>query len=315
MPVIRVHLDTDLGGDPDDLCALTLLLRWPGVEITGITTCAEAGRRRAGWVRHALRLAGREEIPVAAGAGAADAPGRFRWPVAFPDEAEYWPEPVALAPGPLEGAFALLRRSIAAGARVVAIGPYTNLALFDEAHPGLLGRAPLFLMGGHVRPAPAGFPQWGAEMDFNVQFDPISAQGVLERHRPTLLPLEVTVQTALRRAYLPALTAAGPLGALLARQAAAHARAWDNEATHGRAHAGLPDDTINFQHDPLACAVALGWDGVTIEEIPLRPAPRDGWLRTEEDPAGRPLPVVTAVDGDCFNALWHDVVTGVSSAP
>ena len=313
--MIRVHLDTDLGGDPDDLCALALLLRWPGVEITGITTCAEAGGRRAGWVRHALQLAGREEIPVAAGAGAADAPGRFRWPIAFPDEAAYWPQPVAPAPGPLAGAFALLRRSIGAGARVVAIGPYTNLALFDEAHPGLLGRAPLFLMGGHVRPVPAGFPQWGADQDFNVQFDPLSARSVLERHRPTLIPLEVTVQTALRRAYLPGLAAAGPLGALLARQAEAQARAWDNEATHGRACAGLPDDTLNFQHDPLACAVALGWDGVTIEEIPLRPALRDGWLRTEEDAAGRPLPVVTAVDGDRFNALWYEVVTGAPPGP
>ncbi len=28
-----------------------------------------------------------------------------------------------------------------------------------------------------------------------------------------------------------------------------------------RRHAGLPDDFINFHHDPLACAVAAGWDG------------------------------------------------------
>ncbi len=41
----RIHLDTDLGGDTDDLCALALLLAWPGVEITGITTVAEAHGR------------------------------------------------------------------------------------------------------------------------------------------------------------------------------------------------------------------------------------------------------------------------------
>jgi hypothetical protein len=29
----------------------------------------------------------------------------------------------------------------------------------------------------------------------------------------------------------------------------------------GRAHAGLPDDIVNFHHDPLTCAVALGWAG------------------------------------------------------
>jgi inosine-uridine nucleoside N-ribohydrolase len=32
---MKLHLDTDIGGDMDDLCALAMLLRWPGLEITG----------------------------------------------------------------------------------------------------------------------------------------------------------------------------------------------------------------------------------------------------------------------------------------
>lgn len=304
--MIRIHLDTDLGGDIDDLCALAMLLKWPGVEITGITTVAEDNGRRAGYVRHALRLAGREDIPVAAGADGTA--GRFRSPIGFPDEAEYWPEPIPPAPAPLADALALLAHSVEAGARIVAIGPYTNLALFDGAYPGSLARAPLFLMGGHVHPAPAGFPQWGSDRDFNVQFDTAAATHLLARFRPTLIPLEVTVQTALRRADLPALAAAGPLGGLLARQAEAHARAWHNEETGGRAWTGLPEDTINFQHDPLACAVALGWDEVTIEETPLRLEHREGWLHTRVDPAGNALPVVTAVAGRRFDAFWRDLV-------
>ena len=64
----KIHLDTDLGGDTDDLCALALLLAWPDVEITGITTCLEEGGRRAGYVCYALSIAGRTKIPVAAGA-------------------------------------------------------------------------------------------------------------------------------------------------------------------------------------------------------------------------------------------------------
>ena len=55
-----VHLDTDLGGDIDDLCALAMLLRWEQVEIAGITTVAEAGGRRAGYVRQVLELEGRQ---------------------------------------------------------------------------------------------------------------------------------------------------------------------------------------------------------------------------------------------------------------
>ena len=46
----RVHLDTDLGGDPDDGCALAMLLGWPGVEVVGITTTADSDGRRAGYV-------------------------------------------------------------------------------------------------------------------------------------------------------------------------------------------------------------------------------------------------------------------------
>src|SRR5919201_5280150 len=95
----RVHLDTDLGGDIDDLCALAMLLRWRGdVELTGITTVAEINGKRAGYVRYALGLEGRNDIPVAAGAGGSQ---RF-YPqeLGLPPEERYWPEPVAPSPNP-----------------------------------------------------------------------------------------------------------------------------------------------------------------------------------------------------------------------
>lgn len=66
--MIKVHLDTDLGGDTDDLCALAMLLKWPSIEITGITTNTELDGKRAGYTKYALQLAGREDIPVKAGA-------------------------------------------------------------------------------------------------------------------------------------------------------------------------------------------------------------------------------------------------------
>ncbi len=85
----KVHLDTDLGGDIDDLCALAMLLRWEDVEITGITTVAESGGRRAGYVHHVLELEGRQAIPVAAGADVAQ--GYYRYPeLGYPDEERYW---------------------------------------------------------------------------------------------------------------------------------------------------------------------------------------------------------------------------------
>jgi inosine-uridine nucleoside N-ribohydrolase len=305
--MVKIHLDTDLGGDTDDLCALALLLKWPGVQITGITTVAEDGARRAGYARYALELAGRQDIPVAAGADASC--GRYRTAVGLPGEDRYWPEPVPPVPTPLVNALALLKSSIEAGARIVAIGPYTNLALLDDAYPGLLAQADLCLMGGHLRPVPLGFPRWDNSMDFNVQFDITSARAVFERSSPALVPLEVTVQTALRRAYLPALRASGPLGRLMARQAEVIDEEWKNGETYGRAYPGLPDDLLNFQHDPRACAVALGWDGVVREPMRIATEVREGWLHEWVAEAGRLVTVVTAVDGARFNDLWLEVVT------
>ena len=41
-----VHVDTDIGGDPDDLCALAIQLGWPGVGLAGVTTSTDEGGMR-----------------------------------------------------------------------------------------------------------------------------------------------------------------------------------------------------------------------------------------------------------------------------
>ena len=110
---MRIHLDTDIGGDIDDLCALAMVLGWPGAEVTGITTSAEDGGRRAGYVRYALQLAGREDIPVAAGVDVAS--GRFRYSPDYPPDDVYWGGPVIPQPGPPKGAIDMLHAVSALG--------------------------------------------------------------------------------------------------------------------------------------------------------------------------------------------------------
>jgi inosine-uridine nucleoside N-ribohydrolase len=308
---IQVHLDTDLGGDIDDLCALAMLLRWqPALAICGITTTAEAGGRRAGYVRHALRFAGRSDIPVAAGAD--EAQGFYRYPrLGYYDEITYWGEAIPPAPGSLQQALDLLEASIESDALVIAIGPFTNLALLEQRRPGILEHANLVLMGGHIRPIRPGYPTWDNTYDWNFQVDTASARFMLEHSHPTLVPLTVTVETALRREYLPQLASAGPLGALIARQAQAFAADEDNERKIGTVYPCVPDDLINFQHDALACAIGLGWrEGVVIEELPLHLTERGGWLYETIHPDGKPTRVVTAVDGETFSRYWLAVVSG-----
>ena len=312
---LEIHLDTDLGGDIDDLCALAMLLRWSeDTHLVGITTVAEVKGRRAGYVRYVLGLEGKREIPVAAGADVSQ--GFYRYAeLGYPSEERYWPEPVSPSANTPEKAIRLLKHSIEQDATIVGIGPFTNLYLLDLKYPGILKQANLFLMGGYIYPIRVGFPQWGNNMDWNIQADVKSAKHVLENSSPTLVPLTVSVETALRRAYLDDLRKSGSLGRLIAKQAEAFAVDEEMERKYGETCEGLPKDIINFQHDPLACAIALGWsEGVEINEIPLKLELRDGWLQEKIDTAGKPTKVVTKIDGDKFNKFWVKTISNHHSA-
>jgi inosine-uridine nucleoside N-ribohydrolase len=265
---------------------------------------------RTGYVRYVLRLVGRDEIPVAAGADTSQ--GFYPYPLPVPEAARYWPEPIAPAPNPPEDALALLRQSIARGATVIGIGPLTNLALLERAYPGSLHAVPLFLMGGYLVPPRSGYPDWTNDDDFNVQVDVASAHYLLPRVRPTLITLAATAETALRRAHLPTLRAqGGVLGNLIARQAEAFAEDERMAERFGAICAGVPEDIINFQHDGLACAVALGLrEGIEMREVPLVYTRQTGRLVASVDEAGTPARVVTRVDGAYFNQFWLDGVVG-----
>ena len=63
----QVIIDTDIGGDPDDLCALLLALRSPELHIDLIVTNDEYGQKRAVYAKEFLSLVNRE-IPVVSGA-------------------------------------------------------------------------------------------------------------------------------------------------------------------------------------------------------------------------------------------------------
>jgi inosine-uridine nucleoside N-ribohydrolase len=303
----KIHLDTDIGGDMDDLCALAMLLKWPDLDITGVTTVSDDHGRRAGYVGYVLSLMERTDIAYAAGADVAS--GSYRYQLDYPPEEENWPEPITPRPGSPDQAVALLKRSIEQGAVIVATGPLTNLMLLENQSPGILSHTNLFLMGGSVFDIPAGYPQWSGEMDYNIQVDMSSARFVLEHANPTLVPVTVSCQTALRRAYLPRLAQAGRLGQLIVRQAGLCARLEHYEQRYGETCPGLPRDIINFLHDPLACAIALGWnEGVEMETIPLKLETRESWLYEIPDSDGTPTRLVTKIDGNAFNEYWCQIL-------
>lgn len=310
--MLKIHLDTDFGGDIDDICALAMLLRWPNdIQLTGVTTVAEINGRRAGQVKYVLELEGRSSVPVAAGADISQ--GFYQYELGLPPEDRYWTEPVAPLPTASDEAVELLKKSVEGDATIIGIGPLSNLYLLETKYPGILRDARLFLMGGFAYPPREGYPRWRDEDDFNLQIDTGSAICVIENSSPTFVPITVTVETALRRKHLEALRKAGALGQLLARQAEAFADDEKIREKFSKTCDKLPNDIINFQHDPLCCAIALGWDdGVEISHVKLKTELKDGLLHRKIDVDGKPTQVVTKIDGERFSQFWVDTIAGVA---
>jgi inosine-uridine nucleoside N-ribohydrolase len=123
--MLKIHLDTDFGGDIDDICALAMLLRWPGeVQLTGVTTVGEISGRRAGQVKYVLELEGQGDVPVAAGADISQ--GFYPYDLALPPEGRYWTKHIAPLPTGTDEAVALLKNSADQDATIVGIGPLSN---------------------------------------------------------------------------------------------------------------------------------------------------------------------------------------------
>jgi inosine-uridine nucleoside N-ribohydrolase len=302
-----VHLDTDFGGDPDDACALALLLGSSDAELVGITTNLEVDGQRAGCAAHYLRLADRTDVPVVAGAGASLTTMRTYAPT-FGDT-RYWADPVAPLPSAPGAALDALHASIEHGATVIAIGAFTNLALLEVGRPGTLRDVPIVAMAGWLPDqATAGFPAWGAAMDWNVQCDARAAAIVFDAAPAlTLVTLPAAMHAQLRASQLPTLRAAAPIGNLLATQSEQHAL--DNDfAALASAHERLADDLVNFHWDPVTAAVALGWPVATTETMTLVGELRDEHFEFRPSPNGRPTRVVTAVDADAFDEQWLNAI-------
>jgi len=223
---------------------------------------------RAAYAKYVLELAGRTDIPIAAGAQVSMTTGIRADPVLNNDT--YWPTTIAPAPSRARAAVDLLRESVAIGASLVCIGPLTNLAVLEQTYPGTLGRVPTVVMGGWVEPPATGLPQWGPDMDFNIQWDTKAAQVVADTSGLTLVTLPATLKAHLRASDVTRLRAIGPLGELIATQSTARSQEPELRGL-GRAYAGLPDDLLNFHYDPVACAVAAGWQGATVKGMHLKP--------------------------------------------
>jgi len=225
----RVIIDTDPG--VDDALALLLAMRSPELKIEAIT--AVAGNVPLDLtLPNALRMveiAGRADIPVAAGA---KAPLVRRLVTAAYAHGEnglggaVFPEPKTKPAA--QSAAALISeivRKFPGEVTLLTIGPLTNIATALNADPQLAGMVRRMVMmggslsGGNITPA----------AEFNVYVDPEAARIVFQSGIPiTMVGLDVTRKTSLTEEHLRQLqagqNAVSQAAATIARNAIEHNR-------------------------------------------------------------------------------------------
>ena len=247
--MMKTILDTDIGGDIDDVLALAFALNSPEIELLAVTTVNTDPGMRARIAAKMLRTFGRQHVPVAAGAKE-----QFDGAPTFCKDIN---QAVALTledPVPANGHAVDLIVDTASSATdrltIIGIGCWTNIALAFQAAPDLADAVSrLVLMGGKISPP-------GPES--NITCDPAAAAFVLDLPVPKLLvPLDVTRECRYPASKHKDLAAAGTEQTKLVLDLI---RAWQIGRHEGNRRAEP------ILHDPLAVAVAFDPSLIRCEE-------------------------------------------------
>lgn len=217
LPVI---IDTDPGRD--DAVALILACGAPGLDVRAVTTVA-GNVSLSKTTRNALRvlaLAGRDDVPVAAGA---EKPLYRELVTAEHVHGESGLEVSAGMELPEPGSYPVPRDAVSLMAEVMqgspepvtllAIGPLTNIAILLDRRPDVVGRiSRIVMMGGSIGPG-----NTTPSAEFNVYVDPEAARDVVASGLPvTMVGLDVTRRALAGEGHLRRLRSMGRVGEITA---------------------------------------------------------------------------------------------------
>ncbi|MFH1475179.1 MAG: nucleoside hydrolase [Chloroflexota bacterium] len=288
-------IDTDLGAD--DLAALAVLIRDPGLDVRAITV-ARTGLVHCNPGLQNLRnlLADFAAPPMPIGCGrTGTGPEAYPFPDGWRAEADraygvdFEPAPATSPAGDAAVVIAGAVATSPAPPLIVALGPWTNVANAFAADPGLAGRiAGIHAMGGTLD-APgniwAGDTPLTVPVEFNFGADPAAVAAVLVTDVPvTLVPLDATDDLPVTPSLVAALEADhAAAGANLVFQIYA--------GSPGQAGEGV------FLWDQAAAVALLDpsvatWSETTVRAVVDRPNAG----QVVRDPAGRPIRYAAAAD-------------------
>lgn len=195
-----IVLDTDIGGDIDDAFALALVLHSPELDLRAVTTVSGDTQARARLAAKMLSVAGRPNVPVAAGTPGAhmDAP-QTQW-------ADGFSSPALVSKNAVELMQSVLDRG-QGKVMIVAIGPLTNVAALLQQHPEEKQKIrQIVLMGGSIKRG--YYPNSGPTPEYNIAADAAASKVVFSSGLPILMaPLDVTASLQLEKPNLDRLFA------------------------------------------------------------------------------------------------------------
>lgn len=299
-------VDTDPG--VDDAVALVLAASSPEVDLRAVTVSFGNVGLDLTFpnARRVLALAGRADVPVAAGAARPLVHHQEEWAPQWHGadglggRAADLPEPVAPDPRSAVALMADVLRDASAPVTIASIGPMTNTAVLLAAHPELVGRIErIVAMGGSLS---GGNTRGIAE--FNVYADPEAAHRVLTQNEVpvTMVPLDLTMHCLADSDWLGRLAAAGPRCALLAEVLSLYRLTFRER--HGVDAVAL--------HDALAVLEAIRPGTLCTTPLPLRVAcdlgPARGATVVDRRPEPTGPPVAVALEAD-VTAVLEEVLT------
>jgi inosine-uridine nucleoside N-ribohydrolase len=298
-------IDCDPGHD--DAIAILLALASPEVELLGVTTVAgnaSLENTTANAIR-VLELAGRGEIPVAAGA---DRPLVREPRVAANVHGETGldgpdlPRPRAR---PVEthaiDFLAQRLREASSPVTLVPVGPLTNVALFLIRYPGLANRLErIVLMGGAI-----GEGNITPSAEFNIWADPEAAHRVFTSGvEVTMIGLEVTHKALAMPAHVEELRGAGRVGRVVAELIDFFARSHTMPGSPIHDAAAVAHVVTPGLVEVADCHIEVECDS----DLSRGRTSVDRWRNRERTPRAK---VGVDVDGDRFARLMVDRIASL----
>lgn len=304
---LDIILDTDIGTDVDDALALAFALRHREIELRAVTTVSGDTARRARIAKKLLRLAGRDDIEVAAGERGEESQPR-RNPEAGHEDAMLGDDGRDLPVSDRDGVTLLLEECEKRRLEIAVVGMQSNIAAALGRNPSFahdVGR--LAVMGGVFAPVRFLGVTLPPTIDHNLNVDqPASLRALNAGMAALYVPGDVTMGTWLTSTQADQLRK----GDALCRELARQIDIW-TPRLRAVGRGVIPEDYVALLHDPLTVACMVDRRFVTSMTARVTVAMHQGHVRTFIDPAaGHEAEIITSVDWQAFGAFWLETVLG-----